>query len=501
MRRPWKPQVDDANEKEQMLAIQKAFIQYIAQGDVELPKSTLATKPVDDSVLAECEVEPEDFNLTLLQKLLGTEFLAPEIEEMLSQMCSYRNEIDERTFGKAHRNGPRQLMLEDITRWLLAISKRQADNALLKEINERINYLEAVIDSNIFLPERCFETMRDHTMYALLLQLKRWFKYTIAPKVERYVRFASAREDISTLISKLNGLVSDAAPSLFYLIMQQEVKTVGFTLDKLITDAIDFKEEVSTLYGQSIKMLALAIEQTNIANPFFDIVGKIILPVKDKTWHDLLDERASVAKIFRREQTVQQIIYTQGLIVALSRLIQSWQDAFELAGDGGNLMVYGVAKKKVEALIHASEILLRKIQDNFSMFIEQAEEYYLQINTKQQKPDPAWEANYRTAKGYCGKLKELLELSLNQLSEIRNKIVNVSFNQILDKTENDLSRFNQSTEKVVADLKLWMPAETTSITVGEQTVLSVAAAMAKLSPRFATPQGKQHNSAAAAPAL
>lgn len=80
----------------------------------------------------------------------------------------------------------------------------------------------------------------------------------------------------------------------------------------------------------------------------------------------VLDDRSGFEPFFRRNKVVAvEFIKAHGLLHELAKLVHVARSAKSLAGQGGSLLVYGVANQQVNQMLQVADLLLHSIRISF----------------------------------------------------------------------------------------------------------------------------------------
>lgn len=238
------------------------------------------------------------------------------------------------------------------------------------------------------------------TMQQVVFRTRRIMRYEMLPMVEAEIAHSSAREDLHRLRDAVAAALDHLIPFL-YNVFRNGGGPVTMTVSKLRNPSGEKYEKIltnrtgyllhklmqsglfSTVFKDDhfqLKDEQKAIEDgminnrtdTVYANDFLDPRGNVKIPKWLLEWEkdpkeraaldlgNLLDHEDSGVEAFFRGQAMISgaFLRCHGLAQELAKFVLVVDKAHQLAGQGGDLLVYGVANAQVNAMLQTYECVI-----------------------------------------------------------------------------------------------------------------------------------------------
>lgn len=391
--------------------------------------------------------------------------LRPIIEEMIGYLCQYQVERDYILFQlkdreSAYNYDPTNLFLEEFKAWLVFLSHARIDSdshvALCKVICGRRDYLNGIIIKRVFDPNK----ENPPTRLDILQKVHDQLSFHVMPIIETEVARQSAREHFGQLKLQIRDTLHSGLKFLFYILRDSKDTPQNFILSQIRSPTMPFYQGVikSTsgellrclLNTPMFKFIFPIINDSDhfqelyeidalFVNPFNDKAGKLVYPnelisknINPHNWYkDGAGRISGILPYFydKGEETIKYFLEFHSLLHTLGYFYLVCDLLYEIAGDGGNLLVYGKAMELVRGTINHLQILLEKISAN-SQFLYQASNV-LKIgldNKKVEEKNSAsnWRKNFVFADSGYQYLHQRIKSSRESLSHISLQLQQVT---------------------------------------------------------------------------
>lgn len=299
------------------------------------------------------------------------------LKEMISYICQYQV-----TRRQGYSYDPITLLFEEFKCWLSKLVYCDITvntDIILNIIKGRVEYLNEL--SGIGNEALYGKTIK--RLYDFLVNI-------ILPLIRVETERQSAREHFRNLKLHMSSVLTEATEFLFY-IYRDSAAPKYFILNEVKNPTLrEYVDTVSsTTSGKLLKFLlnSNSLELTFpslkelehnlvvrnhldlVKNDFFNEKKDVILP-KDQvfklqlsSWYkDINNQRCGIHPDFQKPELMTCYLTLHALLKELSVLYCIYDLIYELAGDGGNLLVYGWAATKVKNTIHTQERLTNSIK-------------------------------------------------------------------------------------------------------------------------------------------
>lgn len=477
------------------------------------------------------------------------------IEEMLRQICLYQSQrITRHWWNSGYPDEPIQLACEEMKTFLVQLSSPgKKSEILLQMINARIEYLDCLLRTEVFLPSyaACREgpgtfglAKESVTFYTLLLELRNTLANSIKPRVETVIGNASARTDLRNLTIFFRQMVQHSIGYLFFILNPMEIPD-GFTLDEIRRgDAAPYEKFLKTIAGQCLKKLVTLLDTPEKsepeANPFFPVDGSglryytrhadtghkldvlpsfhalrpmptgaieadesIIYVERDSA--DVLKYKSTDSTKMLKEGTIvandlpllrgidlsnvaaltpllpnilriissngniaseeiktgvhadfytlnimKTFVFLHALFAEIISVDATWKLAYRLAGEGGDILVYGFANLYINWLLGSTETLMNKLHSELLKLQGLAYDHFAELCRKNNLGDKDykhWVNNFRRAQMYYAQLGDDLLGCRRIALMIRNRANSVTLSERLHQAKGQLSELREGLKR------------------------------------------------------
>lgn len=458
----------DKAESEQLATVQALFRQHI--NAPELPIELRFHAERGNRYAA---YKPQAHHFQSSSWPLGVGAMSYMAHEALTDICAYQVERYERIVGDGKRHDPINLVLEYLKRWLSeTLAVMPASQESLAPILYHRAFIEAIERSGTFQPGRFHDT----TMLETLIRVRRHFDEEIIPRIRAEISNASAREHMRTVVEHSKLLLHHFVQFLVYVIRKDKAPS-NLTLRNLrYPDKPSLQRVTDSLSGQCILQLirgrafadlfpdeAVARHTTSRAvlnsasdfqNPFSDVDEGLILPLalvsKDarelSTLEQFKHSRGDIEPYFTNDdgQMINNFLMLHQGLFRYAELVNLFQRMYLLAGQGGDLLVYGVLRQVLENILRCAQSLLGQMGGLFSNLNEQTETYYQRL-VLEKKTRRAWADNYNRAQPYRRSIEERLQTLLAGVNEIASIVNSYDLPRELQTTRDEIRLLCETT--------------------------------------------------------
>lgn len=346
----------------------------------------------------------------------------------------------------------------------------------------QIRYLEHVLaEKNLFEPLFAHRM----TMQQVVFRARRVLRYEMLPIVEAEIAHSSAREDLRQLqISTSQAL--DHLITFLYHVFRDGGGPTTISASKLRNPSGEKNEKIlSNRTGQLLnKMLQQGVfasvfvddhfqfddarkaisdgmsnSRTDVthSNDFLDSRGNVKIPMWLREWEKDAEKRAAmdltnvfdhsdsgVEEFFRGKPMVAgAFLRCHGLAQEMAKFILVVEKAHRLAGQGGDLLVYGVANAQVNAMLHTYENLAQAVRTNVDRLNQIAEIHFEKLVNQNQARDSSskWIKHFKKVSFVIQQLNEDLELADAAALHVRGQANALTLYERMEKVKSETENF------------------------------------------------------------
>lgn len=326
---------------------------------------------------------------------LSQNLISNFIEDMLGYICEYQAQRDERPWPhKGYDYDPTNLFLEEFKEWLVVLSKAsvELDPKVMAVIEGRMNYLSYLINNCVFNPGQYLPTRE-----MVIAHLRDIFAKNIKPIVELAQLRQSAREHFRLIKLNTQCLVKQGTEFLFYVFRNSPNTPVNFIMTQIKHPTLpNYAAVLLDRSGRLLQYLVntpavklvhpelnayfggkpLSQELVNLTmqsltyNHFLDDDNRLIYPFSTQTidnWYQGNDNPSGILSFFQKEEYMMAFMKMHQQLEELAVFYLICSLIFELAGEGGNLIVYRYAMNDVRAVIEQYEYFIKAFKENIDM--------------------------------------------------------------------------------------------------------------------------------------
>lgn len=374
-------------------------------------------------------------------------------------------------FGYDSLKDPETLFCEELKLWLiLSLSHSSLDDELLEVVQRRIKYIDRC--TTLFISKG--GDIDGKSMHSVMSVISARLQEDVVPQIQLAISRQSAREHFDELIRYSRNAILHGMKFIFY-VFREGSDINEFCLSELrVATTRSYEQGVDnysarmlqhllqtelfyTLFPNSfhsrqlIEKSSNAITETNMwiqRNPFMN-----------KSWHrnlqtyypDLLGDhssifpqdnwfahnRSGILPAFRNKEMMQAFVEFHGLLYHLAIFHLICKEIHTLAGDAGNIFVYGVIANYLNKLMISFDQIKSKFIDCLETISRKALDQ--SHNNSNKKRYVAWKRNYLEGKVYGGYFNESLSKCNTRVARVREQIsqdVYLRFKDIVLKANN-----------------------------------------------------------------
>jgi hypothetical protein len=379
----------DEKEKQQLLLIRQHYGNYINQALPKVfdmkdgntrPKAPLTKADlIDDPFIRRCQ----EYHGPFLQKAIG----------LISIISAYQRLHYHRQVGYTPLYDPTQLALYELKEWLVTtLSKNDYSEDTLADVNKRIKYLNALINPDIF-PQG---EQHDVTMLGTLVNIRQELAI-IADKIRYKLAQSTVLQFLDKLMNDSQNLLEGGVRYLYY-ILRADDDHQDFTWRSVLT-LERFKSFLQSPTGRMIEFLLKqgvvnrildsnsertdgkelyqrnedSISVSSSSGVKKEEQGKELVKVEDNQFLTMLKSSNSIPETMRTILQLKELpksndftqffqgefygeffndkeangnyVKLHGLFLQLAHFYETCTIARFLAGEGGNLLLYGPGKE------------------------------------------------------------------------------------------------------------------------------------------------------------
>lgn len=404
--------------------------------------------------------KPEKDLLVWLRRL-ATNNLRQYIEEMLGYIIEYQAYRDTKIFSGEFTYDPTNLFFEELKSWLVELSKASViDENVLKVVNARIKYLSYINDKRVFNINESVNPTRSQ----VILHVRDILNNSVVPSIELEISRTSSREYFKSLKIDLEMIIRSSIEFLLFgfrdgnklphaLIIEElrhptlpgycsvRETTSGKLLSICVNSGslIQFCRKLdNTVYTSShIERQQQQAVVTNdpekeiFNNKFIKPDETLCFPFEDANKNLTLEnwyckENSGIAEYFKEPQLMREYLRLHGLIQKLALFVMITDMFYELAGMGGDILVYGVAKLEIEKTLLHSRKLLESIQATLSYLFANAESYQSSMIKKIESKHEKWLNIFPSIRGAVDRCNFHTKRSFETLDKISQDKIKVN---------------------------------------------------------------------------
>ncbi|KAL4177305.1 hypothetical protein KRP22_002238 [Phytophthora ramorum] len=398
-------------EMDQMRYVHQAYCEAMEVSEEDLPTAL----KMDDNFYPLHNPTISDFDensyLRKMQDVVG--LLRNPAEAIISSICAYQRERYDRTFTfSGYLNDPRTLLLEEFKDWAMRTLAPASctTEAILIEVRRRHSYVLRLQHGQ----QGLFHSgTGERSLLGTLKDVRNVIETRVLPTIETERAHSSAREQLHTLEARGTDGLMHGVQFLFYVLRNTPNTPADCTISNLQAQQhAGMKDAMGSKSGQMLEVLLTTpsfkelFPQNQSAISPQDSLPSLLLTNEEEeemthtavfcdteanpqvptvltrqlrrnsnpnevaiTPSDFLQQsNAGVVALRKevREETFDAFTKLHGLLKLLADLLVSCRKARQLAGPGGDLLVYGPGGEEVRRLMQSLEAVQTEISKEVS---------------------------------------------------------------------------------------------------------------------------------------
>lgn len=169
------------------------------------------------------------------------------------------------------------------------------------------------------------------------------------------------------------------------------------------------------------------------------------------------DENSGIARPFRRKkELLEAFVKFHELLLKVASLIQLLEQAKSLAGEGGDLLVYGVARRQVTGIVVDFILLGSSLRDCMNLIEQSADGFYQHLVRENKRTHMTWKENYLQVSNVAMLLADDLDSCHDAANRVRQEATNYGMTDMrsrLQKLRGTMAAFIKDSEGFSKDLR------------------------------------------------
>ncbi len=447
------------DEENAMRIIQRCFIESRAGKEVPIELR------MGENKMPYQEVATEDSLKSFWIPRLKDGLLSTEADTLVGDICAYVDyRSNRRWFKDGNSNDPYNLFCFEFLTWLTRdLSGASCNEETLTMVKARVSYLVKIETTTIFPPE----TGAEKTMLNVLVSLRTMLEHTVSPIINREIANYHARNHLQSLRLHGKNILNYGFQFLYYVLRKtKKTPTANIT---------SFPPEIAqTKSGQLLQCLIDTPEYCTIfaqgrscagmTNPFANSENKISIPAelleevrncttivghlgKSKQRKDA--KKTGIYEPFRENSVLlEAFVEMHALLVELARAFVACDEAYDLAGVGGDLLVYGESNQQINQLMVTLKNLCNALSTCHGQIKTHTSKQELNDTSKKKSKvstlGEQWLQNYNKLPSINNQLEEALKDCNIQAAYVQMKAKEISIEERIQKAKDKTVFFAQT---------------------------------------------------------
>lgn len=453
-----------------------------------------------------------DLERQMFQSRIGTGLLAMECENILVNILQYQTSRQNRDlFRSGYLNDPRNLLCELLKHFVVeTLSHAEVNPELLITVDKWTTFIHHLTMSSVFKPNSKF----DETMEALLVALRNSFRYQVRPALNKHLATSSAREHLHWFIQSAKRVLSHGTQFLYFVLRNSVDTPKNCTIPNIQIGHKPLDVVLSSGSGRLLQAMVLSapfqkvfpigyvpgglspvaeqLLRANIQTFGTHEDGRVTIPPilaqiafleqqqKDarnkkrpsvpavnqqeiqKSMTEVLPTQflrgieSGISKPFREKPAVlDEFVKLHELFIRIASLIQLLEQAYSLAGEGGDLLVYGVTRKNVARLVVDYTLLSNAVRESIYIIEKHADGLYQHLVRENVQAKSVWKFNYMQVSSISMLLNEDLEKCHEAAYRVRQQATQYSLTmqQRLEQLRGNLNSFITDTDNFSKEIR------------------------------------------------
>lgn len=396
--------------------------------------------------------------------------LKPYIEDIIGYICEYQCERDQRFWSKkGYYYDPTNLFFEEFKYWLLELARTTVSAVALDIVSARIAYLREITDKTIFQPGTDRPTRQE-----IILYITEILEKAIKPLMQAMIDRASAREHFNNLKVYISLVIKNSIRFLFYVYRDSENIPQNFILEQIRNPTI-------SLYKAALDNTTGLLLQYLLKTPVLQLVFPPLNTNQDDnepkeiTYNDItknnftgdgqalqypltlenantnktinwLNENSGILTYFQDKVDPEKILRVHSNIQKLGIFYIICDLLFELAGDGGNLLVYGMAANEIDQVIAVYRDLIDNVNKDINSLFSLAKGLHDNIGKNKVQPTKEinrWDSHYHLISNAQDDFKKNTAKAEELIKTIKRTITKVNQPEYKERVKQRLLSFFQ----------------------------------------------------------
>ncbi len=363
-----------------------------------------------------------------------------------------------------HINSSAFLFCAEFAKWVNDSAKVTISEEFKLSIQTRLRYLSYIQEEKVFQKEPNDET----SMYLLVYNLSQILEYAILPKVEMILSRQSIRDHLRTLQKHSDRFFSEVTKGLFYLFTEEENFEYNvFHLEYLdiykvpklskIIDETELGDLFSSLKTQLQKAREGDLPMKETCNYFLTEEGEVNTDLRLKlvSIHEVTNTKSrGIHELMRRQYTpMHLLLLTFGHLSDYTCFMSALKQAYDLSGDGGNLMMYIALGTETSNFLSYFNALKSQLKTSLNQLLELSDKVYQQLIEKLEFDNP-WNRNYCRSKRLIKDALEYLDNAGAVVNQIGQQLSYVNSENYLNETKGRMDDFRYTLSSLGARLNI-----------------------------------------------
>lgn len=354
--------------------------------------------------------------------------LYTNIHGAVAKICKFQT-ATYGTWDKCYLNTPTALFLEENKNWLCHVSGKQIDKQLQIEVKNRESYLDSIMMRRAFGQEFCKLVKETKTSITQMsIEIGKIIRQQVAMTYISYLEsstseivqqsliilyhiFNNTHDASNTSLAEIYKQSMDSSISLnkvvYPLLQLNEVKNNFSSMHLLVENTKNSVKTISTVKNSE----ELVCENKFLTKEGKEQISLVELLLKDKG-------QSGIEEVFQQEKCLKPLVKAFGLVLTLNRYCIALKEIKDLAGKGGEILLYGVMGGFILEQIKAQHALTKELKTILAELYRYSE-FFADYNIdKPIKLSEVWIQNHLELK----EKKEIIEKAFEKNNDHMNAI-------------------------------------------------------------------------------